>query len=119
MREVQVSVSAVSGIGNQKFRSLCSGLWLRTKPVLIRHPDSGSTFPGRPVREFSNTGAECGNFYIAATVTAGDADLYLDSNKNIEYHIYLYYCSHSVGFSKLLYSIVFISLTLNLYSMFS
>ena len=69
MREVQVSVSAVSGIGNQKFRSLCSGLWLRTKPVLIRHPDSGSTFPGRPVREFLILG-QSGNFYIAATVTA-------------------------------------------------
>ncbi len=60
MREVQVSVSAVSGIGNQKFRSLCSGLWLRTKPVLIRHPDSGSTFPGRPVREFLILGQSVG-----------------------------------------------------------
>lgn len=60
MREVQVSVSAVSGIGNQKFRSLCSGLWLRTKPVLIRHPDSGSTFPGPPVREFLILGQSVG-----------------------------------------------------------
>ena len=60
MREVQVSVSAVSGIGNQKFRSLCSGLWLRTTPVLIRHPDSGSTFPGRPVREFLILGQSVG-----------------------------------------------------------
>lgn len=60
MREVQVSVSAVSGIGTQKFRSLCSGLWLRTKPVLIRHPDSGSTFPGRPVREFLILGQSVG-----------------------------------------------------------
>ena len=96
MREVQVSVSAVSGIGNQKFRY--SLLWVMApyetgadSSSLLRQHLSRTSCPG-----ISDTGAECGNFYIAATVTAGDADLYLDSNKNIEYHIYLYYCSHSV-----------------------
>lgn len=81
MREVQVSVSAVSGIGNQKFRSLCSGLWLRTKPVLIRHPDSGSTFPGRPVREFLILGQSVGTsklyYYLSPKKMLEPADIFL------------------------------------------
>ena len=60
MREVQVSISCCDCSGNIEVPTLCSGLWLRTKPVLIRHPDSGSTFPGRPVREFLILGQSVG-----------------------------------------------------------
>ncbi len=60
MREVQVTslLFPVSAIRSSAHSAL--GLWLRTKPVLIRHPDSGSTFPGRPVREFLILGQSVG-----------------------------------------------------------
>lgn len=62
MREVQVSVSAVSGIGQSEVPLTL--LWVMGSGTenrgAVRHPDSGSTFPGRPVREFLILGQSVG-----------------------------------------------------------